>query len=77
MRKGSIWILDDFNFHKFSWDSDHVPTIRPGCSYPSIYKNFISFLDDFGLVQMVGKPTRGDNVLDLFLTSNQTFVNKA
>ena len=71
-RKGSIWILGEFNFLKFSWDSDHVPTIRPGCSYPTIYKDFISCLDDFGLVQMVSKPTRGDNVLDLFLTSNQT-----
>ena len=53
-----------------------MPTIRPGCSYPSIYKDFISCLDDFGLAQMVSKPTRGDNVLDLFLTSNQTLVNK-
>ena len=33
-------------------------------------------MDDFGLVQMLSKPTRGDNVLALFLTSNQTLVNK-
>ena len=41
-----------------------------------IYKDFISCLDGFGLVQMVSKPTRGDNIPDLFLTSNQTLVNK-
>ncbi|MCG7865188.1 MAG: hypothetical protein JAY74_02330 [Candidatus Thiodiazotropha taylori] len=76
IRKGNIWILGDFNFPKFSWDTDHVPTIRPGCSYPSIYKDFISCMDDFGLVQMVSEPTRGDNVLDLFLTSNETLVNQ-
>ena len=27
------------------------------------------------LVQMVSKPTRGENILDLFLTSNYTLVN--
>ena len=76
MRKGNIWVLGDFNFPKFSWDSEHVPTIKPGCRYPSIYNSFISCLDDYSLVQMVSKPTRGDNVLDLFLTSNHTLVNK-
>ena len=55
MRKGNIWVLGDFNFPKFSWDSEHVPTIKPGCRYPSIYNSFISCLDDYSLVQMVSK----------------------
>ena len=76
MRKGSIWVLGDFNFPKFSWDSEHVTALKPGCRYPTIYNTFISSLDDYGLVQMVSKPTRGDNILDLFLTSNHTLVNK-
>ena len=42
MRKNNIWVLGDFNFPKFSWDSEHVPTIKPGCKYPSIYNSFIS-----------------------------------
>ena len=33
-------------------------------------------LDDFDLVQMVNEPTRCVNVLDLFLTSNHTLVQK-
>ena len=33
-------------------------------------------LDDFGLVQMVNESTRCGNVLDLFLTSNHTLVQK-
>lgn len=74
--KGNLWILGDFNFPKLSWDSEHIPTIRSGCSYLSIYKDFISCLDDYSLVQMVSDPTRGDNTLDLFLTSNHTLVNK-
>ena len=75
MRKNNIWVLGDFNFPKFSWDSEHFPTIKPGCKYPSIYNSFISCLDDYSLVQMVSKPTRGDNNLHLFLTSNHTLVN--
>ena len=39
------------------------------------YTDFQTCLDDFGMVQMVSKPTRGDNILDLFLTSNHTLVN--
>ena len=75
-RKGNTWVLGDFNFAESSWDSEHVPTIKPGCRYPSICNSFISCLDDYSLVLMVSKPTRGDHVLDLFLTSNHTLVNK-
>ena len=75
MRKYNIWVFGYFNFPKFSWDSEQVPTIKPGFKYPSIYNSFISCLDDYSLVQMVSKPTRGDNNLDLFLTSNHTLVN--
>ena len=32
--------------------------------------------DDFGLVQMVDEPTRCGYVIDLFLTSNLTLVQK-
>ncbi|MCG8046380.1 MAG: hypothetical protein JAY66_11960 [Candidatus Thiodiazotropha taylori] len=74
-KNGNIWILGDFNFPKLSWDSDHMPTMKPGCRLLSLYKDFLSCLDDFDLVQMVSKPTRGDNILDLFLTSNHTLVN--
>ena len=76
MRKGSMWVLGDFNFPGLSWNSEHIPKINPGCRYPTLYNDFISCLEDHSLVQMVSKPTRDDNVLDLFLTSNHTLVNK-
>ena len=75
MKKGNMWILGGFNFPKLQWDPDYVPIIRSGHSYPPIYKDFVSCLDDFGLVQMVIKPIRGDNILDLLLTTNPTLVN--
>ena len=37
---------------------------------------FFTMLDDFSLVQMVTEPTRHENVLDLFLTTNHTLVQK-
>ena len=49
------------------------PSIKPGCSFPKLYDNFMSMLDHFSLVQMVTEPT---NVLELFLTTNNTLVQK-
>ena len=46
------------------------------CSYPNLYDDFMTMLDDFSLVQMVTEPTRHENVLDLFLTTNHTLVQK-
>ena len=74
--QGNVWILGDFNNPKFSWDANHVPSIKQGCSFTDMYDDFMSMLDDFGLVQMVTEPTRCENVLDLFLTSNHTLVQQ-
>ena len=74
--KGNTWLLGDFNYSKFSWDQEHVPSIKSGCGLHTHYEDFVDFLDDFSLVQMVTEPTRGDNILDYFLTSNPTLVNK-
>ena len=73
--KGTLWLLGDFNYPKFSWSHDHVPSMKSGLGFPTIYEDFISLLDDFSLVQVVSEPTRGENVLDFFLTSNHTLVD--
>ena len=52
-----------------------MPTMKSGTGSPAPYEDFVSLLDDFSLVQMVNEPTRGENVLDLCLTSNHTSVN--
>ena len=56
--------------------SPGMQTMCPGCSYPNLYDDFMTMLDNFGLVQIVTEPTRHENVLDLFLTTNQTQVQK-
>ena len=50
--------------------------MKSGQGFPTIYEDFISLLDDFDLVQMVSEPTRSENVLDFFLTSNHTLVDE-
>ncbi|MES9880859.1 MAG: reverse transcriptase family protein [Sedimenticola sp.] len=41
-----------------------------------VYESFIDILHDFNLTQMVTQPTRYNNILDLFLTTNNTLVEK-
>ena len=72
--KCHIWILGDFNLPKFDWD-DNTPTIKEDCKFTSLYDDFIVMLDDHNLTQMLNKPTRGENVLDLFLTNNPSLVS--
>jgi hypothetical protein len=75
--KGNKLILGDFNFPKFTWDSDHIPSIKPGpCPHTSIYDRFIEIINDHNMTQMVSECTRQANILDLFLTTNPSFVNK-
>ena len=64
--KGDVWVLGDLNFLNLSWDNEYIPSVRPSCSFPQLYEDFISTLDDCNLVQMVTEPTRGENILDLF-----------
>ena len=73
--KGTLWLLGDFNYPKFSWSHYHVPSMKSVLGFPAIYEDFISLLDDFSRVQVVSDPTRGEHVLDFFLTSNHTLVN--
>ena len=74
--KGNVWVLGDFNYPKFSLDADHIPTTKQGCGFPSLYDDFMTLISDFSFTQMVTEPTRLDNVLDLFMTSNYTLVQK-
>ena len=75
-KNGHIWILGDLNYPKFHWNDNHVPQVKQGCSFPQQYDDFINLLDDNNLIQMVSEPTRQDNTLDLFLTNNDSLVNK-
>ena len=67
-QKGDIWVLGDLNYPKLDWDAEDIPFIRPGCTQIKLNEGFIENLKEFSLMQMVREPTRGGNILDLFLT---------
>ena len=50
--KSHIWVLGDFNYPKLSWE-ENEPVIKPNCSNPERYQEFISILDDNCLTKMV------------------------
>ena len=68
-----IWLLGDFNLPKMDWKSQ---TPKPDCNHLSFYSDCLEAFSDCLLELMVTSPTRGQNILDLFFTSNPTLVNK-
>ena len=69
----TVCILGDFNLPKIDWE---LMTPKPDCSHPAFYRECLEAFNDCLLEQMVTSPTRGQNILDLFLTSNPTLIDK-
>jgi hypothetical protein len=64
--KNRVIIVGDFNFPELDWSSlDNVDVAHP----------FVENLGNNFLVQHVDKPTRGNNYLDLVLSSDETMIN--
>ena len=72
--KANIWLGGDFNLPKMNWQ-----TVNPAsnCNFISYYNNFINTFYDHNLTQTVLEPTRENNILDLFLTTNPTVVRRS
>ena len=49
-------------------------TLKPGAPYTAIHENFVDMMHDMGLEQMVQKPTRDTNTLDLILTNSPSLI---
>ena len=71
-RNSAVWLLGDFNLPEIDWEN-LIPS--PECGHPTFYRDCLEVLDDCLLEQMVTSPTRGQNILDLFLTTNPTLVD--
>ena len=68
-----IWLAGDFNFPGIDWASK---TLKHNCPSSDLHELFVKSLDDYGLTQMVDKPTRLSNTLDLFTTNNPTLISE-
>ena len=62
--KKDVYIIGDFNFGKYNWDSSTLPTGNKPL------KHFLLFLQEHKLSQIVTSPTRGSNILDLIIVKN-------
>ena len=70
----NVWVLGDFNLPKLNW-SDGSPESKPDCSLSKVYDTFLNTIEDYNFTQVVSEPTRQENILDLFLTTNPTLIS--
>ena len=64
----------DFNLSHIDWETQST---IPNCPKPGLCHELIDICNDFGFDQVVSKPTRGKNILDLFFTNNSTLVERS
>ena len=72
--KKHIWLGGDFNLPDIDWD---ILGPKPGGNAPGLSKILLVISNDFGLEQIVREPTRINNTLDLFFTTNPTLVERS
>jgi len=66
-----IWIAGDINLPNINWDRN----CTSGNTYSvALCKLFLTFIEDYGLTQMVDFPTRRQNILDIFVTNRPSLV---
>ena len=70
----TVCLGGDFNLGDINWETRSVP---PGSSKKAMSELMIEIADQFNLDQIVTEPTRGDRILDLFLTNNPSLVQKS
>ena len=68
-----IWIAGDMNLPGYDW---RLNCLKPNCHHPDITMKFLDVLNDNSLIQMVTEPTRKENILDLFITNNDSRILK-
>ena len=63
----------DFNFPDIDWTNNFVSPLSP---HPNLSRAFLDVVNSNNLEQLVDQPTRGNNILDLYLTNQPTLVKK-
>ena len=69
----TIWLAGDFNAPHIDWS---IPGVIKGTCYSTAHEELLGVAQDHGLEQVVLKPTRGNNILDLFFTNHPAKVNR-
>ncbi|XP_076464691.1 uncharacterized protein LOC143296553 [Babylonia areolata] len=66
-RNAIVVLGGDFNFPSWDWENS---ILKRDCGYPRLHRAFKESLEELQLEQIVKTPTRGENVLDLLVTSH-------
>ena len=66
-----IWIAGDVNLPAIDWQNNTIISTRYNLS---INSRLLDLLSDHGLSQIVDFPTRGQNILDIFLTNRPSMI---
>ena len=69
----TVWLAGDFNAPHIDWS---IPGVVHGSPYSTAHEELLGVTQDHGLEQVVLKPTRGKNTLDLFFTNHPAKVNR-
>jgi Endonuclease-reverse transcriptase len=64
----TVVILGDFNLPEMDWLHYCSPDIN-------MYAEFLNFVNAYGLHQLVNMPTRGDNILDIVLSTTENLAS--
>ena len=70
-RDATIILGGDFNLGDITWENESV---LPGASESSGCQKLIDILHTFGLSQLQRENTRGDRLLDLYVTNRPALV---
>ena len=73
-KKSIFWLSGDFNLPDIDWDKHSIATHQYS---ETINQLFLDLASDLSLSQTVLKPTRGNNILDLFFTNNLDLIKKS
>ena len=69
-----VYLAGDFNLPDVDWPTQ---SLKPNARYANVSKRMLEIGAEFGLEQVVTKPTRKKNILDLFFTTNASLVQKS
>ena len=72
--KHTVWIGGDFNLPEINWEDLVNIHVKENSKNADIHQEFIELTTNCGLNQLVNKPTRSDNTLDLFLTNKPSTI---
>jgi exonuclease III len=74
-QKSDLLIMGDLNFPNVNWDTK---TAKSGCSKndKDCFSDLCKVMEDHFLIQVIDKPTRKDNLLDIVLTNSSDLVKR-